>query len=152
MGLGSIFAARWAEVVFDEIFTTIVFKRGSPPTAAADFRRYIVALTVDRGIHFLQSLFDLSVLANGDWRNTTCVEVYVPHDMEFDELELRTRIAKRTTRALVPSLYGIMNQDVGATASKVWRGVRWRVQGGACLGNEFVPWWLWSPMLCTYRG
>ena len=103
--------AWFAEVCFDEIFKTLLFKIGGmPPPDATSFRRYVVAMTVNRDKHYLSSLIDLSVLPNGDWRNVHAVEVYVPAGSSITD-ELRTFISKRCTRALVAHTFGIISQD-----------------------------------------
>ena len=104
-------ARWWARVVYVEILTTALLRRGEPPRDDTNFRRYIVGICVDRDQKGLRHLLDLSVLPNGNWHNEGTVEFYIPSNAEVDESSLIQSMASRTTRALVPHLYGIVRQD-----------------------------------------
>ena len=101
----------WAHVIYHEILTTAKCRRGEPPRDQTQFRRYVVGICVNRDQKGLRHLLDLSVLPNGSWKDDTVVEFYIPVDADVDEDSLKVMVASRTTRALVPGLYGIVRKD-----------------------------------------
>ena len=89
---------------------------GDPPARITAARRYIIAVCIKRNDKMLKHLLDLSLLPNGDWSDTTCVETYVPLTAEIDEDELKEAVAARMVGALAPKLYNIISKDLAFCA------------------------------------
>ena len=76
---------RSRQIVRKWIKEHIVFKVGTPPIAARRYAYQLIRLCLARGTRLIKKIMALRMLPNGDWRNQTAVEIYMPEGSSFDE-------------------------------------------------------------------
>ena len=82
-------------------------KRGHPPPEVVEYQNFILSVFLDAGTRLEERRFLLLKYANGDWRRTDKVEVFIPAGPEFDADAVEETVIQALLTALTHTIFKV---------------------------------------------
>ena len=111
---------RWGKHLKAVVKSKIVFRRGQTSASALAYRKHILRLCASHCPRLLARRLALCMLPNGDWRNTSDIEIFMPDGIAFDAETVRESVAESLRKCLAGRRYRIYPRSRWTRCDEAW--------------------------------